>query len=80
VGLPRYLSNPNSSAVRIIEYEKYKALSVKEVQDVLRVQHIVITHFPLETVGPTHGPVAFDEAGLRHLRNLESPIKFHGKC
>ena len=53
-------------------------MSVKEVQDVLRVQHIVITDFPLELVGPTHGPVAFDEAGLHHLRNLESPIKFQG--
>lgn len=53
-------------------------LSVAQVQETLRLQHIVITDVPLEQVVPTTGPVAFDEAGLRQLRNLESPIIFQG--
>jgi len=53
-------------------------LSVAQVQGTLRLQHIVITDIPLEQVVPTTGPVAFNEAGLRQLRNLESPITIQG--
>jgi hypothetical protein len=78
-GKPRYISDPKTSHIRIISYVQYKALSVKEVQTMLRDRHIVITDFPVEEIIPTDGPVAFDEAGLQVLRNLEAPIKFQGK-
>jgi len=78
-GRPKYLSDPDNSAIKVLEYREYEKLSVPQVQAILRSQHIVINNFPQEQVVPTRGPIAFDEAGLRHLRNLESPIKFQGK-
>ena len=54
-------------------------MSVGMVQKILADQHIVVKDVPPEELGLKDGPIAFDEAGLRLLRNLESPIKFQGK-
>jgi alpha-D-ribose 1-methylphosphonate 5-phosphate C-P lyase len=75
---PRYLTDPESSFVKVIKYTDYKAMSVKMVQDVLRNQHIVITDYPIELIVPTD-TVEFDEAGLQLLKNLEAHIQFQGQ-
>ena len=77
---PRYISSPRSSFIEVIDYTKYQALSVRQVQSILAGKHIVITNIPPAQLGGTHGPVEFDEAGLCHLRNLDSPIKFQGNA
>ena len=74
----RYLTEPNSSFIKVIKYTDYKAMSAKMVQDVLRNQHIVITEYPIELIVPTD-TVKFDEAGLQLLKNLEAHIQFQGK-
>jgi len=66
------------SCVKIIEYQDYKALDVIAVQEILKEKHIVITGYPLEQVVRNGDPVAFDEVGMQHLRNLDMPIKFQG--
>lgn len=54
-------------------------MPVKLVQAVLRHQHILITDFPTELIVPSDQPVAFDEAGLQLLTNIENTIEFQGK-
>ena len=61
-----------------MNYAEYKAMNAKEVQSVLRDQHIVIMVFPMQLIVPTDA-VNFDEAGLQLLKNLEAPIVFQGK-
>jgi len=75
---PCYLSDPTSSLIRVMNYAEYKAMNAKEVQSVLRDQHIVITAFPMQLIVPTDA-VNFDEAGLQLLKNLKAPIIFQGK-
>lgn len=75
---PRQLSAPDTSIIKTLTYEEYEALSVADVQDILKVKHIVVTDMPLRQVVSSKGPIAFDEAGIRRLRNLDFPIEIQG--
>ena len=76
---PRYITDKDSSHIRVLSYGEYKIMPVVAIQSILRFRHIVITGFPTELVVPTDQEVAFDEAGLQLLTNLEAPIEFQGR-
>jgi hypothetical protein len=44
----------------------------------LRRQHLLITHIPIEQVVQVDQPIWFDAAGLQLLKNLQAPIPFQG--
>jgi hypothetical protein len=71
-GNPRYLEEGNCSSVQVITHDRYKAMSTSEVQDRLRLHHLVITGMPTEAV-------EFDETGLQELTNLESKVHIQGE-
>jgi hypothetical protein len=78
-GKPRYITDPRTSHLKVLTYEAYKALSVKEIQALLATKHLLITGYPTEKVVQIDSPAKFDEAGLQLLKNLEVRIPFHGK-
>lgn len=68
--MPRFLSRPDESGLKIISYEDYIAMSIPTMQDLLaRYQCLVITGMPVEEA-------AFDEATLSVLRPLHHGIEF----
>lgn len=70
-GKPRYLSDESSSHIKLISHAEYMNMSVKDVQDLLRQKHILLTDTPL-------CPLNFDEKGLQVLTNLDAMIEFQG--
>ena len=68
-GLPRYLDG--QSSIEVIDNAEYLKLSIPQIQEKLRLRHLVITGRPTETVD-------FDESGLQVLTNLDSKVQFQG--
>jgi hypothetical protein len=71
-GNPRYLEEGYMSSVEVIPYEQYRKMSTAEVQNKLRLRHLVITGMDTEEV-------EFDESGLQELTNLESKVHIQGE-
>lgn len=66
------LRDPSSSRIRIIRHSDYEAMPEIEILRVLRDRHILVTEIP-------HQHRAFNQATLRLLGSLETPVILHGK-
>jgi len=70
-GRPRYLSDPSTSILRVIPWEKFDQMPVHEVQALLAQSHIVVTDHPTRAI-------SFDEDGLEKLRSLDLVTEIQG--
>ena len=70
-GKPLHIVNPEMSAFDIIPYAEFRAMSPSQIQERLRFKHILLTGCP-------HPNMQFDEAGLRTLCSLDSPVSIQG--
>lgn len=71
-GKPRHVSDPSTSVFKILTEEEFECISDKEIQDILRHQHIVV-------VGGKKPKYGFDPNGLETLAPLDKPIIIHGE-
>jgi hypothetical protein len=70
-GKPPHTVEGAISVFHILTQEEYDKKSVREIQDILRQQHIVIVDRP-------QSRVKFDANGLRTLTRLNEPVSVQG--
>jgi hypothetical protein len=68
---PAHISAPDKSVFKILTQEEYDATSIRQVQEILRRQHIVIVNRPKP-------PINFDANGLRTLTRLTEAVPIQG--
>lgn len=71
-GKPLHVARPSDSIFAIYSDQEFRLKTDKEVLEVLRHKHILITDRPRE-------PYGFDEDGLSQLKLLTSPVTIQGK-
>lgn len=71
-GMPLFIVNPTESIFKIMTEMEYCAMSIPDVQEILRTKHIVVKKRPFTDW-------KFDEEGLRTLRPLNEPVTIHGQ-
>lgn len=71
-GKPRFITDPENSVFFIISEDYFRRLTDRDIQDILKARHIVVTGRRL----PPHG---FDADGLETLTGLELPISIYGE-
>jgi hypothetical protein len=71
-GMPLFVVNPTESIFKIMTETEYRAMSIPDVQKILRTKHIVVKNRPITDC-------KFDEEGLRTLRPLNEPVTIHGQ-
>lgn len=72
-GKPLHVARPSESIIAVYSEQEFRLKTDKEVLEVLRHKHILITDRPQE-------PYSFDEDGLSQLKLLTSPVTIQGKC
>jgi hypothetical protein len=70
-GLPLHVSNPEKSVFAIMTESAYEKKTVKEIQEIFRHKHIVITE--MRTT-----PLHFDARGLSTLTGLSTIADIQG--
>jgi len=70
-GKPRHAVKGVKSVFHILTQEAYDEKSVREIQEILRTQHIVI-------IGRQKSRTKFDANGLRTLTRLNEPVSIQG--
>jgi hypothetical protein len=70
-GLPPHLSARDNSAFYIMTQTMFEEMSVKEIQDIFRKRHILITNIP-------SAPMQFDSRGLSTLTSLSTVTYIQG--
>jgi len=71
-GLPLHLKDPGRSAIKTMLESEFLTMSSKEIQDVLRHQHILISDCAFQQL-------KFDEDGLRTLCPPWQTIEVQGE-
>lgn len=71
LGVARHISDPLSSAFRVVDYVQYKNLSDKEIGGILERQSIVVKNMDWENM-------EFNEEGLSSLGALHWPVSIQG--
>lgn len=71
-GLPLHVAQPSKSDFCILSNADYESKSDKEIQDLLRQKHIVVTGIPFRP------RMKFDEDGLETLKALDATIDIQG--
>jgi len=71
-GLPLHIARPEDSIFHIIPEVEYQAKSPREIQEILRTKHILVTNH-------SEPPLKFDKHGLRTLcQNLSNSVTLQG--
>lgn len=71
-GKPLHVARPSQSILAVYSEQEFRHMADKEVLEVLRHKHILITDRPGE-------PCNFDEDGLSQLKLLTFPVTIQGK-
>ncbi|KDR65363.1 hypothetical protein GALMADRAFT_148754 [Galerina marginata CBS 339.88] len=66
-GLPRHIFDPKSSVFHIMTHQDFETLKPREVQDIMRYKHIVLTGCPISNI-------KFDAEGLSTVASLHDII------
>ena len=70
-GKPPHLSEPHNSAFHIVTHDMFEKMSVKEIQDIFRKRHILVTNIP-------SAAMEFDSKGLSTLTSLSTVTYMQG--
>jgi hypothetical protein len=69
---PPYITQKDLSFIDVVPHANYEAMSVKDVQTLLRRKHIVVPDIPIK-------PLTFDEEGLQELTNMDAKVHVQGE-
>lgn len=71
-GIPLHVRKPELSVFKVLAFSEFEQLSVKEVQNMLRTQHLLLTNEPSSRL-------EFNMKGLRTLRNASNTVTIQGE-